>query len=623
MLGGYMGKIIFVDLTRGEINEETLDEKVCRDFLGGYGLGGRILYSRQKGGVNPLGTDNILGLLTGPFTGSTSCWGTRVTAVAKSPLTGAWGDANSGGFGPFLRFAGYDAVFFIGSSVKPVYLLLQDGRAELKDATSLWGKDTYETVDLLKSKLGNNIGVAAIGPAGEKKSLLASIMADKSRAMARAGLGAVMGSKNLKAVVALGNKKVPVANPEALKEATKRFLAYIKTTVTGKAFHDFGTCGHTAQDVMTGNCPTKNWGGAGLLDFPNAAAISDKSVIDLQYQRHGCPHCPNPCSGLLEAGKNYKYPKGASKPEYETLGSLGALCLNDNLESIVMGNEICNRYGIDTISAGNAIAFAIECYENGLINKGDTDGIDLTWGNHTALIAMLNKLVRREGLGDVLADGVRVAAQKIGHGADQFAIHVHGQEPAMHDPRFGPSFATAYAVAAEPGRHTQCGLAPLEEGAAITGLEIPGDLLLRNVYTGKGAVDSWLMNQTHVGNSIGICLFGNWIMPREALPTLLSCITGWDVTPEELTTTGERIAAIRQAFTLREGIKPAKDFKLEGRLKGDPPLEKGPVANVTVDVKALCDDYYKALGWDSETGTPSKKRLLELGLNDVAADLWP
>jgi aldehyde:ferredoxin oxidoreductase len=625
MLGGYMGKWLFVDLTRVEITEEALNEKLCRDFLGGYGIGARIMYSRQRGGVDPLGPENTIGLLTGPLTGSTRCWGTRYTVVAKSPLTGVWGDANSGGdFGPFLKFAGYDGVFFTGISDKPVYLLLKDGTAELKDAASIWGKDTHETKARLQSELGENLAVATIGPAGEKRALASAIISDNFRAAARAGLGAVMGSKKLKAVVAMGNQKIPIANPEALSVATKKFLAYIKTTPTGVGMHAAGTCANTEPSVATGNCPTKNWDGAGPLDFPNAAAISGKSVIDLQYKRHGCWRCPNPCGGLMEAGKQYNYPKGTYKPEYETLGSFGAMSLNDNLESIIMANDICNRYGLDTISAGAIIAFAIECYENGVITKRDTDGIELTWGNHSAIVAMLGKMARREGFGDVLADGVRVAAQKIGRGAEKYAIHVHGQEPSMHDPRFALGFGSAYTVAAEPGRHTQCGLAPLEEGAQVTGLELPERILARGVgYSGKGAVDSWLMNFNHAGNSMGICLFGDWTMPREAIPELMSCITGWDFTREEMVTTGERIFAIRLAFTLREGVTPMLDFKLGSRLNGAPPLKRGPLTDVTVDMKALFNDYYGALGWDLETGTPGKKRLLELGLDDIAADLWP
>ena len=624
MIGGYMGKTLFVDLTRGEIKEETSDEKLCRDFIGGYGIGARIMYSRQKGGVDPLGPDNILGLATGPLTGSTTCWGARYTVMAKSPLTGAWGDANSGGeFGPFLKFAGYDAVYFTGVSDKPVYLLCRDGKAELRDAASIWGKDSYQTVELLKSELGDDFRIANIGPAGEKRALLASVMTDSYRAAARAGLGAVMGSKRLKAVVAMGNKTIPIADKEALSEATRKFVAYVKTNPLGTLMRETGTCGNTANNVLVGNCPVKNWGGAGALDFPTAERIDGKNVIALQYKRHGCWRCPNPCGGLMVAGKQYEYPKGTYKPEYESIAGFGPMCLNDNLESIILANDICNRYGVDTISAGATIAFAIECYENGIISKSDTDGIELTWGNHSAIIAMLNKLVKREGFGDVLADGVRVAAQKIGRGAEQYAIHVHGQEPAYHDPRFSPSFATGYVVDAEPGRHSQGGLAPPEEGLPMEGLELPPVGRDRRTFTGKGPLEAWLRNMQHITNCAGICYFGDWTMPREAIPTLLSCVTGWQVSPEELVTTGERISTIRQAFTLREGLRPPKDFKLEGRPAGEPPIKKGPVANITVDVTALSDDYYKAMGWDPETAIPSKKKLIELGLDDIAAGGLP
>jgi len=622
MPGGYMGKLLFVDLTRGEVKEEPLDEKLCRDFIGGYGLGARIMYSRQKGGADPLGPDNIFGVVTGPLTGSTTCWGNRYAVMAKSPLTGAWGDANCGGeFGPFLKFAGYDAVFFSGVSEKPVYLLCKDGTAELRDAASIWGKDTRRTEALLKSELGDGLRIAGIGPAGEKLALLASVMTDNFRAAARAGLGAVMGSKRLKAVVVMGNKTVPIADKKALSEATKKFLGYIKTSPVAAGHHEYGTCGGVAPFVAIGICPVKNWGGIGTLDFPNAGAIGGDSVIALQYRRHGCWRCPNPCGGLMAAGKQYEYPKGVYKPEYETIAAFGSMCLNDNMESIVMATDICNLYGIDTMSAGATIAFAIECYENGIITKTDTDGVELTWGNHPAIIAMLSKMVRREGFGDMLADGVKVASEKIGRGAEQYAIHVHGQEPAYHDPRFAPSFATGYVVDAEPGRHTQAGLAPPEEGLPVQGLELPP--MDKYTYTGKGHIEAELRNLQHITNASGVCYFGSWIMPREAIPTLLSAVTGWQFSTDELVTTGERVSAIRQAFTLRERLRPPKDFKLEGRPIGSPPQKEGPVANVTVDVKALSDDYYRAMDWDPETGVPSKKKLMALGLDDIAAEEFP
>ncbi|MFC1861205.1 aldehyde ferredoxin oxidoreductase N-terminal domain-containing protein, partial [Chloroflexota bacterium] len=289
MPGGYTGKILFVDLTSGEIREETPDEKLLRDFIGGYGIGARVLYSRQKGGVDPLGPDNILGLVTGPLTGSTNCWGARYTAVAKSPLTGVWGDSNCGGeFGPYLKFAGYDAVYFTGASAKPVYLLCNNGKAEFRDASFLWGKDTYETIELLKPELGNNFRAATIGPSGEKKALLASIISERFRAAARAGLGAVMGSKNLKAVVVMGNQTIPIADKEGLSKISKKYLAYIKTNPIGINWGKFGTCGITASAVTSGDAAIKNWTLAGLENFPNAEDISGQSVIDIQSVRHGC-----------------------------------------------------------------------------------------------------------------------------------------------------------------------------------------------------------------------------------------------------------------------------------------------------------------------------------------------
>jgi aldehyde:ferredoxin oxidoreductase len=620
MLGGYIGKILFVDLDSGTVEEEALDDSLCRDFIGGYGIGARIIFSRQKGNANALGPDNILGIATGPLTGSTRCWGTRYTVMAKSPLTGAWGDANSGGeFGPFLKFSGYDAVFFRGISNRPVYLLCKDGKAELRDAAFIWGKDSYETVELLKSELGADFRIASIGPAGEKQALIASVITDNFRVAARAGLGAVMGSKKLKAVVAMGKNRVPIADKERLNEVTKKFVNYKKDNPAWVTLRKYGTCGATYTHILTGDCPIKNWSSAGAQAFPNVEAISEKRITDLLDKRHGCWHCPSPCGGLLEEGKQYKYAKGAYKPEYESIASFGPMCLNHNLESIIMASDICNRYGVDTISAGATIAFAIECYENGIIAKGDTDGIELTWGNDAAIVAMLNRMVKREGFGDILADGSRMAAQKIGRGADKYAVHVHGQEPANHSPLFSRHFATGYVVDAEPGRHTQAGLASATQGGAAEGLYLPS--LHDPASTDWGKMEALIRNLQHIAHCSGVCLFGYWFMPREALPTLLSCITGWEVTLDELATIGERISTIRQAFTVREGLRPPKDFMLQGRPVGQPALKEGPMANITVDVKSLRDNYFKAMDWNPVTGIPSKEKFLKLGLEDVAAQI--
>jgi aldehyde:ferredoxin oxidoreductase len=634
MIYGYMGKLLFANLSTGEIKEEMPDEKFYRDFIGGYGIGARIIYSRQRAGVDPLGPENTLGFLTGPLTGTDYPFGGRYTVVVgKSPLTEGWGDANSGGdFGPYLKFSGYDGVFFTGASEKPVYLFIKDGKAELRDAGHLWGKDTYETEDIIKGELGKEVRVACIGPGGETISLISCVINNKGRAAARSGVGAVMGSKKLKAVAVTGTAEVPVADKDKLREFRKEVVSQIKTKDVGVMFRDFGSSGITVQFAESGECPVTNWGGVGIRDFPNATLISGESIKARQEKKYGCYRCPISCGGHMKEGTGeYKYEAGAHKPEYETVGVFGVSCLNDNLESIIKLNDICNRYGLDTISVGGTIAFAIECYENGIITKKDTDGVELTWGNHKAIVAMVEKMAKREGFGAVLTDGSKAAAEKIGKGSEKYAIHVHGQELPMHDPRNTPSFATVYQSDPTPGRHLQGSCAHFEMGLFPDGLEFPHlgikvPVFDKYDYSIKGKWEALFRNHSHLGNAAGACLVGDlgpgMITPVDTIPVALKIVTGWDITPEEFTRMAERISALRQVINVREGLKP-KDFKMPGRSIGKPPLEEGPTANVTVDVDTMANEYFKAMDWDSETGKPSKKKLLELGLDDVARDLWP
>ena len=466
MAGGYMGKILFVDLSTGGIKEEALEDKMCRDFIGGYGIGARILYSRQKAGVDPLGPENTLGMITGPITGTPIPAAARYTAVAKSPLTGGWGDANSGGyFGPYLKFSGFDAVFFTGISPKPVYLLIDEGKAQLKDASQLWGKDSYETEDLLMTEYGKQSRVACIGPAGEKQSLIASIMTDHGSAAGRSGLGAVMGSKKLKAIVARGTMEVPIADKTTADyirtEQTKSYQIPGPTGMTPlEKNHKYGTSFTTYNSAHSGDSPVKNWGGVGVIDLPDRAGLHHDVFANCVERGHACWHCAVACKAILKAGEGeYKYAAGSRRPEYETAAAFGTNCANSNTESINMVNDICNRAGLDTISAGAIIGFAIELYENDILTEKDTDGIDLRWGNHRAIVAMTDKLAKREGLGDILAGGVKIAAEKIGKGAEKFAIHIGGQELGMHDPKLpssGPRSMTAarYLMDATPGRHS-------------------------------------------------------------------------------------------------------------------------------------------------------------------------
>ncbi len=618
MARGYMGKMLMVDLSRNELKDEALDEKLGRQFIGGYGLGARTLFSRQKAGIDPLGPDNIFGILTGPFTGTLALSGTRHTVVGKSPLTGGWGDANSGGyFGARLKFAGYDAVFFSGISEKPLYLFINNGQAELKDAAHLWGKDTCQTEDILKAKLGKDVEVACIGPSGENLSLISAVIS-RGRTAARSGLGAVMGSKKIKAVAVKGNIKVPLADEEKVRKLRKKYLGELGGHIVW--LKPFGTPFLVDIGVQNGDSPVKNWGGVGVIDFPDVKPIAKEAVIERREKMFACYLCPIACGGYMKAGSGeYKYEAGSRRPEYETIAMFGTNCLNNNIESIIKANDICDRYGVDTISAGATIAFATECFENGLITKADTDGIEMTWGNHKAIVAMTEKLVKREGFGAVLADGVKVAAEKIGKGADKYAIHVQGQELPAHDPKNAFFYATSYRLDPTPGRHfvgSELSMAP----------EHPKGLLPRfdhKSFAGRGEARKIGSNFHQAVVCTGTCLFVYWAFPNvDPIADFMRAVTGWDVTNDELLETGERISNLRQAFNIREGLNPLK-FKVPDRVLGRPPLKEGPVAGVTIDEETMIQEYLAAMDWDPKTAKPSKKKLQELGLEDVAQALWP
>jgi aldehyde:ferredoxin oxidoreductase len=615
MAHGFMGKILWVDLTKKQIKEEPLDEKMGRDFLGGYGLGARILFSKQKAGIDPMGPDAILGLVTGVLTGTDAMGGSRYVMVGKSPLTGGWGDANSGGnVGPYLKFAGYDAVFFTGISAKPVYLLIDNGKSELKDADKLWGKDTFETQDILREEHGKELEVACIGPSGEKLSLIAAVMNNKGRAAGRSGLGAVMGSKKLKAIAVKGNMKIPIADEAASKAMRKRQVA--GKNPRSAFIGDFGTAALMEMSCVSDDAPCKNWDGVAIIDFPNFKDITAKPVKEAQERKYGCWHCPVGCGGIMKPNTGeFAYDEHAHKPEYETLAMFGSNLLNSDLKSIIKANDICNRYGLDTISAGACIGLVLECYEKGILTKKDTDGIEMKWGDARAIIAMTEKLARREGFGNILADGVKKAAEKIGKGSEKYAIHVGGQEYPAHDSRGGLNFAIGYGANPTPGRHTMGGEGPLPAGS------LPE--YDRASLKGRGKPHSIGVAVTNVYNAAGVCMIviGDAYNKFDELLEAFQTITGWDITKEELIKTGTRIEMMRQAFNAREGVKTP--WKQHDRMLGKPPKKVGPRAGATLNPVELSTDYYQAMGWDPQTGKPSKQALLDLGLNDVAKVLWP
>jgi aldehyde:ferredoxin oxidoreductase len=614
-LKGVLHKIAWIDLTKEETSFEEPPESVYKDYLGGYGVGAYYLFTRQRPGADPLGPENILGFLPGPLTGTPAIGGNRFTVVAKSPKTGGWGDANSGGrFGPALKQAGVDAVFITGVSEEPVYVLIEKGQARICKADLLWGLGVTETENRFKELFGKQAHAAVIGPAGEKKSLMSCIINDGGRAAARSGLGAVMGSKRLKGVVAIGSEPVYVAEEEKLKIFRRKLLKeyYNKDNTKFRFFQTWGTAGGLEPNVTIGDTPVKNWKGS-VKDFSKSEKISGEALLKFKTKSYGCWMCPVVCGAKIEVSDGPYAVKGY-RPEYETLAAFGPLCQNDNPESICLVNTVCNEAGIDTISTGATIAFAIECFENNLLTKEDTNGIDLLWGNHEAIVELVKQIAEKRGFGgEVLFDGIEKAAEKIGKGSEEFAMHCGGEELPFHDPRFFPGLAASYITGPAPGRHTEYGSWFAEKEMVPPELGHP-KIKNKYDYSGKGESYKYVSCFGQVVNSAGLCFFLNNIGPATAVPEYLSLVMGKAFSLEDVLIVGERILTLRIAFNLREGIKNVEKFSLPKRVLGDPQLKDGPFKEITVDSSIQIKDYYNALGWNPDTGVPSADVFERLGL---------
>ena len=499
--------------------------------------------------------------------------------------------------------------------------MIADDKIEVRDAAHLWGKDAVETESALQKDLGQpKLRVATIGPASERISLISGIVNDKGRIAARSGLGAVMGAKKLKAVAVRGSGKVAVADKDTLARVRKTFLDQMREMPgMPDVLLNQGTCGFTAGLMAAGATPVKNWQHAGEQAFENVQNIADAETI-LQYQtrKYGCASCPIACGGIFEVNKG-KFPVGeVHKPEYETIGAFGPVCCNDDFESIIKLHDMCNRSGLDTISAGSVLSFGMECFEHGIISESDTDGIALTWGNAEAMIAVLEKIILREGFGDILADGVKIAAEKIGNGSEEFAVHVGGQEPGLHNPLLLPGRGVGYVSDPTPGRHTAAPMARIDGGDGAAGpyseLTIQG--FERYNYTGKGPMSATLSSYLQAGNCAGICLMPLLFFGNYPLLEFFNAVTGLDLDISEVLETGTRIQTLRQSFNIREGIR-VSDIKLPGRLAGTPPLKEGPLSGVTIDVDNLRQEYFQSMGWDPDSGQPQPETLEKLGLDSL------
>ena len=649
---GYMGKVLMVDLGSGKIAERIIPDKVYEQYLAGQGLAAYILYKEIPAGADPLGPDNMLGFVPGLLTGTPSFFTGRWSAVGKSPLTGSWGDANCGGnFSPAIKRCGYDGIFFKGISEKPVYLHVSSGKAELKDASHLWGKDAVETEELLQKEHGEHSRVACIGMAGEKLSLISGISNDKGRMAARSGLGAVMGSKRLKAVVLYGKGRISCTDPKEMKRLSRHcnwlvhlqpalmpgwMMAYVgaimrilptQMRMDGMLYKLFlrkwGTVSLNQASVEMGDSPIKNWGGSNVDWGVKKSKGTDADIfINRDINRYHCYGCPLGCGGksnINDLGRG-KYSE-THRPEYETVLALGGLCMNENADDIFYLNEVLNRAGMDTISAGGTVAFAIECYENGLLTKQDTDGLELKWGETKSIVALVEKMVKREGIGDLLADGTKIAAKKIGKNSADYAKHVGGQEPAMHDGRNDPGFNVHYNVEPTPGRHTIGSLQYYEMYqlySLIKGLPKPNPFYFKGgkykANEDKARMAAACSKYTNIINSVGGCIFGAFMgAKRTPLLAWINAATGWQKTPEEYLAIGARIQTIKQAFNVKHGIDPST-IKVPGRMLGRPALTSGANKGLSVSIEKLRSDYWRQFGWDPSTGMPTGESRKDLDL---------
>ena len=613
---GFNGKLLNVNLTTGEITVEQPDEELYRKYLGGYGIGARMMWDRVPQGVDPLGPDNMLGMFSGLLTG-TPLFGQRWQVVCKSPLTGGWGDANCGGdFGGVLKLSGWDGIMFFGKAEKPVYLLIEGDTVELRDASDQWGQLAIQNESELKARHGKRASIANIGTAGERLSYLSGVCNDHGRLAARSGVGAVMGSKNLKAVVAVAERKVIAQTDETIKMFRANIDDFVKPLKD--FFHTFGTTGITAASALNGDSPVKNWGGVGTVDFPNAQDIDGGSTINPKMEKsYGCWRCPMACGAESVESTNpkYPYPHHTHRPEYEAMASFGTMNLMAEPDALIYLNHLSNEYGFDVISAGAAISMAIECYENGIITKEDTDGIELRWGDPDCVIEFLKLMNERRAIGDAFADGVKVAAERIGNGAERYAIHIGGQEIAMHDPKLQPEYHTTYRLDPTPGRHTQY------EGNRRIGTIPPAPKDFKE-YTGRGEHHKGASEYMHVVNAGGMCQFIMMAANTANIPSWFNAVTGWDTDLNEIMEVGERIANLRMAYEIREGGNP-RQRHVPDRVTGKSPegTHTGPLEGVVLDTETLEVDFLKACGWDVDTCTPSKEKLEQVGLREVAEAL--
>ncbi len=608
-MNGYMGKILRVDLSETELRDIPLSEEYARAFAGGSGLAARLVYDIVDAHTDPLGPDNPLVFMTGPLVGTAMPSSGRYSVCALSPATLIWGESNSGGyFGPELRFAGYDGIVLTGMANKPLWLSIVEGKAELHDANGLWGADSYATQEKVRQALGQpKARVACIGSAGENQVKMAAVMNDSGRAAARTGMGAVMGAKKLKAIGVRGSAKVPLADPERLQAIARDIIANLDDDMVAMAFRMAGTAGSIDTLLMYGDMPIRYFQQG---EWETATDLSGVVMVDkYQVKRYACYRCPIGC-GRETRAPAYALDR-ADGPEYETIAAFGSLAMVADLEGVIYAGHLCNMHGLDTISTGATIALACEMFERGIISKEQTGGIEIRYGDIKTSHRLIEMIARRQGFGDVLAEGSAALARRFG--VPELSACVNRLELPMHDPRAFAGMAVTYALSPCGASHMQGDMYGVDMGQRppIELGMIPGER--QESSEEKGRIAARQQAWRNLYNSINLCQFMN--PGVENLLAALNSATGWDLKLDDLLTMGKRIVTLKRVLNLRRGLTVADDRLPEVLLK---PLDNGGAAGTVPDVKVLLSGAYAEYGWDPGTGKPTQKTMKELGLGFAA-----
>ncbi|MFH0888663.1 MAG: aldehyde ferredoxin oxidoreductase family protein [Planctomycetota bacterium] len=602
---GYAGKILRVNLSNGKISTEPLPDKLIKDYIGGRGFAAKILSDELKPGIDPLGPDNKVIVASGPLAGLFLPAGGKITFASKSPATNSYGDSNMGGhLAAELKYAGYDVIIIEGVSAKQVYLYINNDKVKIRNAESYWGKGALTTEEMMKKDLGREFEIATIGPAGENKVKFACISHDFGRQAGRTGIGAVMGSKNLKAIAVRGTKSIKVSNPAKLLEVGRQAFLDCFKHPGWKAWVAQGTAGVTVWSNQQGSFPTRNFQSGFFKDYEKISG--DVLVKETLITHKACFGCPSACGKYARTKKNGKdyYVEG---PEYETAALIGGDCLINNIHDLTYANYICDELGIDTISGGNVAAFAMECYEKGLITKQDTGGVEFKFGDINSFEKIMNMICYRQGIGNLLADGARAAAEKIGKGSGKFAMQVKGLEISGYESRKAPAMLLAYMTCDIGAHHNRAW--------AITHDIAVG----RDVVTGKSKRVIELQHIRPLFDMVGCCRL-QWVeleLSLDYYPQLMKIATGIDFTMDEMLKASERVWNLTRLFLIREHPKTfGRHFDYPPARVYEESVTDGPTAGSRVkkeDVEKLLDEYYQMRGWD-KNGRPTPEKLKELGL---------